>query len=161
MTITSIGFTGTRSGLSEKQREALRFFLKTLRASSTGRLTFLHGGAIGADTEADAIAAELHFLRNVYPVTDRADAWLARMNTESTIIKVSVGLPPLERNRSIVVLCDHLIVFPKELTVQARGGTWMTFRYAKKIGRPFTVLLPDGNVVNGTVVNGTIVNGTR
>ena len=117
-----VGFTGTRSGMSEKQEKA---FAKNL----LGVTKLHHGDCIGADKQADAIAVALHIPRKAYPcnLSDQR----AYCDTEET----TKERPPLLRNRDIVRACNLLVVAPRTMKEQFRGsGTWATYRYAKQRG---------------------------
>ena len=46
-----IGFTGTRKGMTERQKTSLNYLLASLSDCQ-----FVHGGCHGADMEADSIA---------------------------------------------------------------------------------------------------------
>jgi hypothetical protein len=52
----------------------------------------------------------------------------------------------LARNREIVRATELLIAAPGEMEERHRSGTWSTARYARRIGRPVIVVLPDGAI---------------
>lgn len=52
----------------------------------------------------------------------------------------------LARNRDIVNESGIMLAAPAEMTEQARGGTWYTIKYARKVGKPLVIVLPDGTV---------------
>lgn len=132
----SIGFTGTRRGMSEGQKERLIKYLDQLNPRY-----FHHGGAKGADKEAYEIA------RNVIPgivlicwpcnLKDQQDFDPAEQNV------IHAEQAPLERNRDIVHASDILLAAPGEDQEQLRSGTWSTVRYAKKL-RKNVVLIKRG-----------------
>ena len=141
-----LGFTGTRRGLTQPQRAALPSILATLPER------VLYGGAVGADEEFHAFIMDVildphstypagRVEIEVYPAIGR------RWNDPHDWVVVHKALPPLERNRIIAERCDHLLACPAEPTEQQRGGTWSTVRYARKAGKPVTVINPDGSVV--------------
>jgi hypothetical protein len=127
----NIGFTGTRKGMSLRQKEQLRdiFYIITARAEAFDyRHSFHHGGAEGADTEA-AAAARRHYCNVIeHPITD------------------TKGL--LDRNHDIVAACDILIAAPETDTEQLRSGTWATIRYCRAAGKP-VIMLSRGKVEPG------------
>ena len=47
-----------------------------------------------------------------------------------------------KRNRTIVDVCDYLLVVPLQNEPQSRGGTWYTYDYAVKKNKPFMVFYP-------------------
>lgn len=134
--MTSVGFTGTRKGMTLNQRLDLIEVLK--KAWRVGELNLLHhGDCIGADSEAHDIAMTLDYEVHLHPPKDdrrRAfkNDWL--MYTE-----------PKEyhfRNRDIVDCCDLLIAAPDTAHERLRSGTWSTIRYARRIGKTVVILKP-------------------
>lgn len=55
-------------------------------------------------------------------------------------------LPYLQRNRAIVDTSACLVAVP-DGPERERSGTWSTVRYARRLGRPVAVIMPDGSVV--------------
>jgi predicted Rossmann fold nucleotide-binding protein DprA/Smf involved in DNA uptake len=135
-----LGFTGTRRGCSVIQVGALRAFLRLYQPG-----VLLHGGAIGADNEAHHRAIELGWRVNVYPADGDA-TWYNAIGGEFPWGIVYSTQPPLVRNRIIAERCERLVVCPGEATEKLRSGTWMTVRAARKLGRPVTLVLPDGSI---------------
>jgi hypothetical protein len=88
MSYLTVGFTGTREGMSLRQRDLLREILQR-----TPPQTFHHGAAIGADHEAVSIV----------------EAWCPR----TTIVAHPAGPNPLTRNRAIVAAVELLIAAPR------------------------------------------------
>src|SRR5262245_810451 len=130
----SIGFTGTRMGMSQAQKDIL---FKVLQYHNG---MFHHGDCVGADAEAhDMIMDKLPYLIHIHPPLDpKLRAWRNGHHMHQP-------KPYLERNKDIVGQCDYLLACPKSKT-QVRGGTWNTIHYAMKVGRPFTIILPDGEL---------------
>ena len=128
----NLGFTGTRQGMSERQRDALERLFQVLAETST----FRHGCCIGADTEASKIAGKFPSIKVIgYPPTNTEKADSSAYCDET--------LPPqnyISRNHSIVDDCDILIAAPIGRIEWQRSGTWATVRYAQKIGRPCIIL---------------------
>jgi hypothetical protein len=96
-----IGFTGTRQGMTQGQKAALRELL----ASHPGA-TLHHGDAIGADAEAHDIAVELDCGIVIHPpdnVTQRAFKIAALTRAPR---------PYLDRNKVIVRETSFLIAAP-------------------------------------------------
>ena len=129
------GFTGTQQGLTPQQRDVLEALFRNSAFS-----TLHHGDCIGADAEAHAIArTHGDFLICIHPPTDsRKRAWC-------------VGdiyydpLPYLDRNKRIVKACTRLLACPAEFSDVLRSGTWSTVRYARLVGKPYTLIYPDGS----------------
>tara|TARA_Y100000034_G_scaffold137014_1_gene218432 strand:- start:3830 stop:4225 length:396 start_codon:yes stop_codon:yes gene_type:complete len=124
------GFTGTRKGLSERQRNVLALLLRDC--------TFHHGDCEGADTEAHGIARENGCSVHLHPpINDSARAFC----------EADVSEEPKEylvRNHDIVDFSDVLIACPRQKKEQLRSGTWATIRYARKAGKSLMIVFPDG-----------------
>ena len=122
-----IGFTGTRKGMTDRQKETLELLLRNTAMADEnndkGYNLFHHGDATGADTEAVEIAAKLEY---------GICAHVSAKNSEAL----------LNRNMSIVDSCFLLIAAPYSLDEVVRSGTWHTIRYARRVGRPAIVLDP-------------------
>lgn len=117
----TVGFTGTRQGLSARQRQQLSFVLAWLSVASTERPTFHHGGAVGADEDAANMAAVLMDVVVHRPATSRPDAMM-------------------ERNDAIVAAADVLVAAPETDREVQRSGTWATVRRARRKGIPVVML---------------------
>lgn len=129
----SVGFTGTREGMTREQWETVYGILGGLDVWEVH-----HGDCVGADSDLQDVATH-HELRVVIhpPADDRLRAF--RQGDES--------YPPkdyLARNRDIVDDTDLLVATPKEDKEQDGGGTWYTVRYARKQDKPVIVVWPDG-----------------
>lgn len=125
-----VGFTGTREGMSQAQREAVAKLLAELHADE-----FHHGDCIGADEQAAAIARAIGYRIHSHPPANSAIRAFARADVE---------LEPkdyLVRNREIVDASDVLVAAPAGPEVR-RSGTWSTVRYARKRGRAVHVVMP-------------------
>lgn len=109
-----VTFTGTRRGMSLGQRVALKQVLDLLDVN----VKFHHGAAIGADSQATAIASQAGLTTVAHPA----------------------GADPLERNREMVRLADLVIAAPDADDEVLRSGTWMTIRFARKLAVPCLVL---------------------
>lgn len=131
-----VGFTGTRKGMTSAQKHSLRMILLSLKCN-----TFSHGDCVGADEEAHAIAGELGAVVVVHPpINDKLRAYV----TGNFILETKPVCDYLVRNKHIVDSTEHLIATPETYTSAPGSGTWGTIRYARKIGRPRTIILPDG-----------------
>jgi hypothetical protein len=130
----SLGFTGTREGMSKAQQEALRMLLRRLRPG-----VFHHGDCVGADEQAHHIvrrecpACRIH----VHPPEDAA----LRAHCRGDLLH-----PPkayLQRNEAIVDAADFLFAAPEGEETN-RSGTWATVRYARRREVATAVILPSG-----------------
>lgn len=125
-----LGFTGTRKGLSNKQKDQLLVILSALK----DRVNELHhGGAHGADRQAMRLARQLRYDIHWHPCADIATDLYADDVWHDTF-------PPLVRNRHIAELCEVLIAGPFTDQEELRSGTWATVRYARQAGKPVVML---------------------
>lgn len=137
-----IGFTGTRKGLTLPQEKSLKGLLGKLKKKHD--ITAAHQGcAIGAD-EVFALAADaLGIAVKGHPSN------LESQTSERALLvcdEVFDPMPPLVRNRMMVDRVQLLIACPAEMEEQARGGTWSTIRYARKLSRLMAICWPDGSL---------------
>ena len=138
--IVRVGFTGTREGMTDEQRQSVDDLLHDLRVDQ-----FHHGDCVGADVLA-AMSAKRHgaFVTS-HPCNSRE--WRA-FSSADEVRKVK---PPLARNKDIVQETDILIVAPKQMQEVIRSGTWSTYRYAKVLRAAgkrqiIYLVLPDGTI---------------
>lgn len=120
--MVSLGFTGTRRGMLENQRELLIYILREEKFTE-----YHHGDCVGADKQFHEIVKDMEGVVHVHPPTDR---------TYRAFCKGGIIYPPkpfLERNRDIVDASDILIAMPSrdDQINKIRSGTWYTVRYAK------------------------------
>jgi len=139
-----LGFTGTRKGLTPPQTKALLSALLDQPPSAAH-----HGCAVGADAE---------FALAVAHIFDHAKPRVLIVGWPSNVAgqvderamkccdQVHDCRAPLERNRCIVDACERLIACPAGMAEEQRSGTWATVRYARKVGKPVTIVWPDGSV---------------
>jgi hypothetical protein len=122
-----IGFTGSREGLTDRQKTALREILSRSKESDSDE--FHHGDCIGADEEAYLIAEELDYRIICHPPTNpRLRAFCASYEER----------PPkqyLKRNEDIVEEADIVVACPRQKVEVLRSGTWATIRRARKAGK--------------------------
>jgi hypothetical protein len=133
-----VGFTGTRGGMTNLQRERFRFEFEKLEDVSQ----FHHGDCIGADNEAADLCDK------IYPGIE-THSWpgnIESLRAHHSATFIHKAQPCLERNRIIVNHCDVLFACPKEPTEVDRSGTWATVRYARKQGLLIFICWPDGTV---------------
>lgn len=139
----TIGFTGTRVGMTAAQKATVRDLLGQLYP--IGKLH--HGMCVGAD-------AEMHAIMREYDPDITIEGWPGRSalvvdgtDDARAEVVVDVTREPMThfaRNRGIVGACDFLIAAPFDATEQTKGGTWYTVNYARKVGRDGTIVWPDG-----------------
>ena len=126
------GITATREGMTDKQKEALRCFLRGDHPSE-----FHHGGCKGGDTEASWIAHEEGIKVICHPPINKKH--IGNYYAD----EVCEPKPYLDRNHDIVDEVDRMYAFPKETKMQWRGsGTWATIRYASKKNKETLISYP-------------------
>lgn len=130
----TIGFTGTRDGMTDSQKKVLAHLLYAL-----GAQILHHGDCIGADEDAHNIARENNVEVVIHPPT--VDGLRAFCLGASYVHRPR---PYHERNRAIVDDTEFLIATPAGDEVST-SGTWSTIRYARKHGKPLAIIMPDGS----------------
>jgi hypothetical protein len=120
----NIGFTGTRRGMTDRQKTALAVLMEEFDQYE-GQPTLHHGAANGADSEAVILAAEWDWKTTAHLASPPGTAKLL-----------------LARNRNIVDSSNLLIAAPSTIEEVRRSGTWMTIRYARQTDKPVVVLDP-------------------
>lgn len=137
--INSIGFTGTRKGMTDAQKRAIADII----ADQVPAL-IVHGGCYGADGEFDTLCvlnSSSHTLIRVRP-----------SNIPNTQAKLSFhacreimpAKPPLSRNHNIVDDAVLMLATPRGFEEEQRSGTWAAIRYARKTNKPLIIIYPDG-----------------
>lgn len=139
-----IGFTGTRSGMTDKQKYVVELLLTRIGGmESTKNPVGLHGDCIGADADFHNICRKLGMKVNQRPCTFEN----LRAHTDAT--EISEPTNPMARNRQIVADCSVLVACPPNDTELKRSGTWATIRMGRKLGdiKQVVIIYPDGNMV--------------
>ncbi len=125
-----VGFTGSREGMTQKQKEAFIDFISKHTITE-----FHHGDCMGADAQAhQMVHAKIPTIS--HPPTDQK----LRAFTENAVTKAPKEY--LVRNHDIVDESDVLIATPKTATEELRSGTWATIRYAQKQDKCIIILAP-------------------
>lgn len=101
-----------------------------------------YGDCTGADYEMFSMCKAF----GIYMVCHPPDNPRLRMFTNPDTGLLLAPRPYLIRNMDIVDATDYLVACPREPVEQPRGGTWMTVRYARGLGRTVVLILPDGEV---------------
>lgn len=125
------GFTGTRKGMTQRQKNSLKERL-------LGVTEFHHGCCVGADADAHGIALEMKISIIGHPPTDQR--LMAKGLTGYT--EMREPKPFLDRNKDIVDESEFLIAAPETEEETLRSGTWSTVRYARKQKKQRQILLP-------------------
>lgn len=153
MSYWKIGYTGTRNGMTQAQKDSLFGILDYLGCFK-GTVTHInHGDCIGGDEEFDNAVVETlkqdTVTRIIHaPVDPEHQAHMASRNNgfyKETII--SEPQTHLKRNRNVVEASDIIIAAPEQDSDPGWGGTWYTYNYARKHDKPTYLIQPSGNVI--------------
>ena len=134
-----IGFTGTRLGMSENQKNQFSDHLGALTFTYP-EVHFHHGCCIGADIEADVIARNHKCWMHLHPSTFKATQ--VQVYEFGDILYSPAA--PLVRDLDIVKASSILNAAPRNDKIeQFRGsGSWATIRYGKKVlGEGYVIIL--------------------
>jgi hypothetical protein len=168
-----IGFTGSRSGMTDFQKHELKLIL------GNGCDEFMHGDCKGSDEQANTVALSMGVkMFTIHPPSQhkyRAFCFDMHHTTQinniltpyiTTKDGIQVRWYPvddfLKRNKRIVDMCDVIIATPKEFRHTIRSGTWATIRYAWKTKKDSIIIIPPVNRmdINPTEIN-TEINSTQ
>ncbi len=127
------GFTGTRNGMTWKQKAAFATYIHDHPEITE----FHHGDCAGSDEDAHN---RLHY--GIYTITHPPENPARRAFTDAD--ETRPPKPYLERDRDIVDETDILIATPAGPET-LRSGTWATIRHARKTGKPVLIINPDGS----------------
>jgi len=130
-----IGFTGTRYGMTLKQKVNYVNKLKELNCEELH-----HGMCHGADNQAHEMAILNNIPKIVMHPSTISEAYKPYYHNSLTEVVELSKKPPLERNHDIVDATDILLATPKTKEEVLRSGTWATIRYARKKGKAVVIL---------------------
>lgn len=131
-----VGFTGTRAGMTLQQWRTVSTTLIKLGVDSLS-----HGCCVGADAQAHKTA--LCYGWHIYGYPGPVTKWSMHIIREE-FTWLAQAEPYATRNRKIAA-CEVLVAAPKGYDLGV-GGTGMTVRFARELGRRVIVVLPDGSV---------------
>jgi hypothetical protein len=141
-----VGFTGTRQGMTDKQKTTLHKIL--VSNNNIKNVDVLHhGDCKGADADAHyecwklAISIILH-----PPDNPKHRNYCDTGPYEDMVKEINPTKPYLTRNHDIVDETDYLIACPDGYKEELRSGTWATIRYAKKQHVLVYIIYPDGTL---------------
>jgi hypothetical protein len=127
-----VGFTGSRDGMSQFQKEQLVVLLSQMEF-----VEFHHGDCKGADAEAHDIVREFfpHVRIHVHPPKIE---FMRAFKEGDVMYEPDEYLP---RDERIVNITDLLIGAPKNTDFEEkRSGSWYTIRYARRKQKAHHVL---------------------
>lgn len=129
----SLGFTGTRHGLTRPQALTMLEICTPLL-----NVTAHHGDCLGADAQFHRLCIRQHWRTHGHPPDDDTHRAFCTFDTTDE------PLPYLLRNDYIVKAATLMLAAPFERVEQARGGTWSTIRTARRLKVPLVIVFPDG-----------------
>lgn len=136
----SIGFTGTRHGMTPTQLDAVRQLIADLAPVTT--FSAHHGDCIGADAQFHDLCRAIdraYIIVHPGPVIDGLQAGCVGDDRRAPARHMA-------RNRSIVAESTVMIATPFEADEQPRGGTWATIGMARRAGKPLALAHRSGLV---------------
>jgi len=137
-----IGFTGTRSGMTEEQIKVLiKVLLYAVEITEVH-----HGDCVGADAQFHDLIRKIDPGRLIKIVGHPASNFRHYQRANKECDELREAKPSLIRNHDIVDECDDLIAAPKGTTEILRSGTWSTIRYAGKQKKEIFIVEPSGNI---------------
>lgn len=131
-----LGFTGTQNGMTRIQAIAVFDEIDALWPDEVD-----HGLCVGADAEFHELVRGLSPTVQIVGHPPVNGSKMARCDCD----RMWAPKPYLFRNHDIVDASDRLLAAPKGAEEQ-RSGTWSTVRYARKRGKPITIVWPDGSI---------------
>ena len=148
MTSRVVGFTGSRAGLTDAQKNTVAQLLKWIKPAEVH-----HGEGVGADAIFHDIVRQVLPQCHIIGHPPKVDTFQAKLQG---YYREEPRKGFLKRDDEIVDLCDILIGCPKSAkTFQVveryggnpyRGGTWYTINYAQKKGKEVVIVKPDGSI---------------
>lgn len=126
-----VGFTGTRDGMNDFQKQKFIECLQELCISE-----FHHGDCVGADSDAHDIIRTLYPSVKIVIHPPIENGQRAYKMGDEILLEYSY----LERDRNIVDITEFLIGAPLVNDIKSFGGTWYTLRYAMKLTKPYVIL---------------------
>lgn len=139
-----VGFTGTRQGLTQPQKQTLTALLHRFR-ETYGAEYFHHGDCVGADITAHRVARDLQYKIIVHPPENPSLRAVAEKYHEIREVK-----PYHVRNLDIVNESDVVIACPNSSEEPQTGrpsGTWWTYLQTLKLSKTSCLILPTGEAI--------------
>ena len=127
-----IGFTGTRHGMSDEQKDEFKKIIESKECEE-----FHHGMCVGADDHAHQIVKEMEIKIIGHPPTFKK--FMAKCECDIT----KKPFDYLKRNKDIVNDADMLIATP-DTKEKVRSGTWSTVRYARQQNKKIYIIHKNG-----------------
>lgn len=140
MMVNSVGFTGTRLGMSVRQRQSIEILLWLLQPKEVH-----HGDCVGADEQFHRIAQQRKLRIIIHPPdNEKLQAKCMFESDDKTSFRMA-SKPYVDRNIDIIKTTDIMLAAPSGEEVQ-RSGTWLTIRHAKGLKKHVIIVYPEGNL---------------
>lgn len=130
-----LGFTGSRYGLNQKQKDQIILLLNTYKNMGL-KIEIHHGDCLGADADFHDLCFKFMPETNIIihpPIDNKLRAYC-----HSEQIKPEKDY--LSRNRDIVDESEVVIACPLSNQEELRSGTWATIRYARKQNKKLIII---------------------
>lgn len=138
----SIGFTGTRWGMTPQQSDAVWSLIAECHRGE--KFNAHHGDCVGSDEQFHELCRRAGRLGYVIVHPGPHPEYASQAGCLGD--ERHDPLPHMLRNLRIVAASTVMIATPAEMSKQPRGGTWATIRMARKAGKPLAIAWPDGSV---------------
>ncbi len=135
--VDHVGYTGTRHGMTERQKALIGEFLRIRRRDALVSW-FHHGDCVGGDAEAHQLAWESGYKIIIHPPTNEIHRAFCNYDTM---------MPPYGysgRNQRIAISVSKLFATPGMKSV----GTWNCVEHATNMKVPVTIVYPNGEIEN-------------
>lgn len=140
-----LGFTGTRAGMTDAQKKAVRHWVWRMNGETPGGLFAVHGDCIGADNDFDEICIYFGLQRGIYPSDIESLRARCDLKSPTPAIVLHEPAPPLVRNPWIPLACERIIATPGQMEERKRSGTSHCIRASRNMNRTILTIWPDGS----------------
>ena len=127
-----IGFTGTRHGMTEEQKNEVKKIIKSKKCEE-----FHHGMCVGSDEQAHQIITNMKINTVGHPPVFKK--FMSKCQCDIT----KKPFDYLKRNKNIVDETEILIATP-DTKEKVRSGTWSTVRYARQKQKRIYIIHKNG-----------------
>lgn len=139
-----LGFTGTRRGMTDAQRDAVRAYLERVYP-----FVVVHGACVGADHDMHELVRDVRPSSRIVVLPSNLAAQTCMHCVADADDHAEKLKSPLARNLDIVLASKIMLATPAGFEEERRSGTWYTLRRARLHRRPFIIVRPDGTTKHG------------
>ena len=152
---TSIGFTGTRRGMTNIQDRTIALaidtvFFKNKIGWGTKDIKIHHGDCVGSDARFHRIVVTAGLGRCIviHPPENQKHRAFCNNDKNPREGIVLEERPYIVRDDDIIDASGVMLATPGEEFETRRSGTWTTIRHARKKGKKIFVILPSGTITS-------------